>query len=53
MYIVARGVVVYEFYMEQSSVDFRYIFHLRPNIPLSDVTLISVHATANTIIPAF
>jgi hypothetical protein len=37
--------------MEQSSIDFGYIFPLSPNIPFRALTLISVHATAKQIIP--
>jgi hypothetical protein len=49
--IVARGGVVCEFYMEQSSIDFGYVFPLKPNIPLRAQVLIFVHVTANTILP--
>jgi hypothetical protein len=53
MSIVARGGVVYGFYMEQSSIDFGYIFPLSPNISLRALALNSVHATAKKIIPGF
>jgi len=36
----------------QSPIDFGNIFPLSPNIPLKVLALISVHATANTIMPA-
>ena len=49
--IVARGGVVYEFYMERSCIDFVYIFSLKYKYSLRAQALISVHATANTILP--
>ena len=60
MSVVARVGVVYAFYMEQSSIASVYIFVmnpeekysiLSPNISLKAQALISVHATANKIVP--